>query len=503
MKARRNAIASVATAACGIGAALLATPLILDHVGRDGYGVWTLAMALVIYLGIVEAGMAPAAQRFVALARGAGDHARAARVFWSTLGFYLLLGLAGLALLELLAPAIARLFDLTPELEDEAIGLLRIVGLALPLGLLVAALANVLQGFERFTAVALTAALGSLAYLGALLALIGADASLSGLGWAVIAQQTVLVLARAGLVLDILRTRPGLVSRGEARAMAAMSARLQVSVASLIVNGQSDRVVAGLVAPPATVGQVGIAAQVAEAGRLLAAAPLVPATNRFAALRGTGDERGLHEAFARAEVAWVTVVLGAVAVGTACAAQFVRGWLGEGYGEAEAFATMLVGAYGVNLLVGMRTAYLRATGRVGLESRAGVVLMGLNLGCTVPLAVAFGAAGVVAGTLVAYLAGTAWFVRRFAAAAPEAARLRARDVRRPLALAVPLALVGGAIATGLVALVPAGWGLLLAVGAAGAAWAAYLALALRVRPAPRTLLRALQRARGASTAQSP
>ncbi len=71
--AQRNIGASIFTALIGIGAVLIATPMIIDHVGKAGYGVWTVSMAIVIYVGIVEAGMAPAIQRHVAAARAAGD----------------------------------------------------------------------------------------------------------------------------------------------------------------------------------------------------------------------------------------------------------------------------------------------------------------------------------------------------------------------------------------------------------------------------------------------
>ena len=119
------------------------------------------------------------------------------------------------------APAFVSLFGFPADLHEQAVDLVRIVALALPLGLTVAAVSNALQGFERFTAIAVTAAIGSVAYLAALVILIGQDASLSQLAWAVIAQQLVVLLARAGLALDVLVTRPSFVSRGTAREMAA------------------------------------------------------------------------------------------------------------------------------------------------------------------------------------------------------------------------------------------------------------------------------------------
>lgn len=489
-RARRNSLASVATAAVGVGTALLATPLIISYEGSAGYGVWAIALAVVIYLGILEAGFAPVAQRRVAMALGSGDRAGAARVFWSTLVLYMGLGLLGGAAVYLLAPVVIPLFDFPPALEQQAVDLLRLVAFAIPLGLLMAALTNALQGAERFTAVSVTAAAGSAAYLAALVVLIDQDVGLAGLGWAVIVQQLVLVLLRAVLLVEIARTRPGLVSRSEAREMLSLSARLQVTTVSLIVNGQSDRVVSGLVSPPTTVAQVSVAAQVAEAGRLIAAAPLVPATNRFAALEGAGETVTLRELFARTDRTWVTAVTGAVVIGACCAVPLVEAWLGTGFRQAGVFAAVLVVAYGSSIGLGMRSSLLRALGRPGLESRTALVLMGLNLLFTVPLAFAFAAPGVVAGTLLAYLAGGAWFVRRFSRAAPGFKAAGARELAVAIAWGLPAGVAGGAWCFAAIAVVPTGWALIPVALGMAAASLAFLGCALRT--GPRGLLVALR-----------
>ncbi|MFM8761753.1 MAG: MATE family efflux transporter, partial [Solirubrobacterales bacterium] len=227
-RARKNSVAAVATAATGVATALVGTPLIIDHVGKSGYGVWAISMAAVIYLGIVEAGFAPVVQRRVAASRGAGDEEGVVRVFWSTVFFYVGLGLVAAALVYLLAPVVVPVFGFPPGLEEQSVALFRLVALAIPLGLVMAALTNALQGAERFQAVAITAACGAVAYLGALVALTTGGASLSELGWAVIAQLGTLIIVRGVLVLEVALSRPRLVSRGEAREMASMSARLQV-----------------------------------------------------------------------------------------------------------------------------------------------------------------------------------------------------------------------------------------------------------------------------------
>ena len=441
-------------------------------------------MAIVIYSGIGEAGMAPAVQRYSAGARGADDHAGAARVFWSTLAFYLSIGLLAAIIIELLAPQIAGLFDFPSELLQQATELLRIVGLAVPLGLAMAALANLLQGQGRFSAIAVTAAFGSVAYLAAIVFLVGSGATLAQLGWAVIVQQLVLLLSRAVLAAGSLRQRPGFVTGQGAGAISGLSPRLQLSVASLIINGQSDRVVAGLVASPAVVAEVGIASQLAESGRLVAAAPLVPIFSRFASLQEPADEASLLRVFARVDRLWITAAIGATLIGTAAAPSLISGWLGSGFGLAGAFAAMLVAAYGSNLLFGVRISYLRACGSASLEARLATLLIALNLAFTVPLAIAFGATGVVAGTLIAYLIAGVWFAARFRRYAPEAARVPGAALATSVLWGIFFALIGGGLAALAASAIPTGWALVPIALITAAAWAGYLACVLRIRPTP-------------------
>ncbi len=507
--AQRNINASVITALIGIAAVLIATPLIIDHVGKAAYGVWTVSMAIVIYIGIIEAGMAPAVQRYIAVARGADDRAGAARVFWSTLVFYLSIGILAALIIELLAPQIASLFDFPSELEKEATELLRIVGLAVPLGLAMAALANLLQGQGRFTSIAVTAALGSIGYLTAVIWLVASDATLAQLGWAVIVQQLVLLVSRALLAAGSLRVRPGLVSGEDAVAIAGLSARLQLSVASLIINGQSDRVVTALVAPPAVVAEVGIASQLAESGRLVAAAPLVPIFNRFASLQSPDDRAALGRTFASVDRLWITATAGATLIGVAVAPSVIRGWLGSGFGLAGAFAAMLIAAYGSNLLFGVRISYLRARGSGSLEARLAVLLISLNLAFTVPLAIIFGAGGVVAGTLIAYLLGAGWFTRKFRDHAPEIEERSVGALLRAALWGVLFALVGGALAALAASAIPVGWALAVVLAVTATTWAGFLACSLSIRPTPagvkrwRSELADQFAARASSTTQSP
>ena len=156
-------------------------------------------------------------------------------------------------------------------------------------------------------------------------------------------------------------------------------------------------------------------------------------------------------------------------------------WLGSGYDEALVFATVLVVAYGFNIVTGIGSAYLRATGAVGIELRTGLLMVGLNLLFTIPLAIAAGALGVVFGTLAANVLGTAWFFWRLQAIVP----LTPPSLGRCLRVCV-LAALAGAVTLGagsLAATTLPRFVAMLPVGiAAAVSLGGYLAIALDVRP---------------------
>jgi O-antigen/teichoic acid export membrane protein len=484
----RNVAASLVNAGAGIGVALVTTPLIIHQVGTAGYGVWTIALAFILYLAIAEAGFGPAAQRFVAVAHGRGELRPAARIMWTTLALYVAVGLLVSVILVLAAGSITGLFDIPHRLQADARDLIRLVGPALTLALAATAVGNVQAGLERFVALAAATAAGSVVYLGLVIAFVAAGANLFQLGLTVVGQQLVMLIVRLVSVRDVVFSgRPAIVSRDEWSGLWRFAAKLQVSVLSLLVNNQSDKVVVGLVAPASTVGQLGVATQVAEAIRAVGAAALTPMISRLTAISGTGDERSLHATFRRLNSLWLLGLTGAGAIAVASVYPVLSGWLGSGYGDAAVFAEFLVSAGVISLLGGTRFAYLRAINRIGLEARLGVVVIALNVAFTIPLAIAVGSVGVVAGTLAANVLGLAWFVIRFNDVAPPTPPLPTSILLRAAVIAAAM----GALALGwglaVVALLPAGVALLPVLAGSAAALIAYAAAVARTRPTPTAL----------------
>jgi O-antigen/teichoic acid export membrane protein len=476
----RNVLANLINVAASIGASLVSLPFILDRIGTAGYGVWTIALTFIVYLTGAEGGFGPAAQRWASVSHGGGEREGVHRVLWTSLLLYTLLGIVVAVVIAAAAEGIVDLFSFPRRFHDDAVEMFRVVAVVMALTLVAAALGNVLQGIQRFAANALTSAAGSAAYLAGILIFLHGDNPLTVLALAAASQQVVTVLGRAVALRHlILAGRPTFLPRHEIRGLVGFSVRLQVGVLSGLFNSQSDKIVVGLVAPTRTLGQLGIATQFADAGRLVAGAALIPINTSLAVAVGARDHDRLVSEFAWVNRIWQITLVGATLIGLGALYPLIAGWLGPGHVQAAVLAAFLVAGTGFSLLGGTSAGYLRAIGRPGLEGRYGVIVVALNIAFTVPLAIAAGAIGVVAGTLAAYVTGVWWFMRRFWAVAPDLPRVPAREFARAMALGVACGAVVGAIGVAAIEALPQGVSLVPTVAAFALGLACYLALATR------------------------
>jgi O-antigen/teichoic acid export membrane protein len=474
----RNVLANLINVAASIGASLVSLPIILDRIGTAGYGVWTIALTFIVYLAGAEAGVGPAAQRWASVSHGGGEEAGIRRVLWTSLALYALIGVVVAAVMAVAAPGIVNLFNFPARFHDDAVVMFRIVGAVMALILVGTALANVLQGTQRFAPTALTSALGSGVYLAAILVFLQGPDPLIVLALAAAAQQVVTVAGR-GLALRRLFAAgaPIFLHRHEIRQLLGFSVRLQVGVLSGLINSQSDKIVVGLVSSTRTLGQLGIATQFADAGRLVAGAALIPINASLAVAVGAEDHERLVREFTWVHRIWQITMIGATLIGLGALYPLTAGWLGPGHAQAVVLGSFLIAGTGFSMLTGAGAGYLRAVGRPGLEGKVGVVVVALNLVLTIPLALAFGAIGVVAGTFGAYVCGVFWFMGRFWSAAPDLPRPSTRTFVKPVLLALVISALVEAVGVASIELLPRGLSLVPTVTAFLAGLALYMAAA--------------------------
>ena len=475
-----NIAVSVVNVVVVVGTSLAAVPLLIDRLGLAGFGLWTLAQTIVLYVTTAEVGFGPALARYASV--HATDPDRPRQVLGAAFALYTAAGLLVVAGCQLLADPLVDAFSVPPALHSDAVATVGIVGWVALVALLAAALGHVLYGLERFAAFTWTNMVGSLTFLVAIVALMRGGGRLQDAAYSALAQWSVVALLRLWPLRDVVFSRgPRVPGRALLRDLFGFSLRLQGAVLAGLLNTQTDRVVIGAVAKPTTVGQVSIATQMADAGRVLAWAALNPMISRMAVTFGAEGEGALTELLQRQRRLWTVGLVGGIAVAVGAARPTIQAWLGDGYDQAALFAVLLIAGYGIGLIPYPAFAYLRAKGNPAIEGVFGVVTVALNLVGTIVLALTVGAVGVVTATLVAYLAATVWVMRRLRGRVPvsTSASLDLPRVGAGVVLSAAAAYGAGMV---LVAALPRAVAF-VGIGIASAAiYAAYLAALTDLRP---------------------
>src|SRR5688500_4055202 len=93
---RRNALGVYAVYAAAMVSGLVVTPVVLDAMGTEAYGIWAVIGAITIYLSVLDLGVGPSIVRFAAEARGRGAPEDTNALASVGLALYAVIGIATL-----------------------------------------------------------------------------------------------------------------------------------------------------------------------------------------------------------------------------------------------------------------------------------------------------------------------------------------------------------------------------------------------------------------------
>ncbi|MFE3031423.1 lipopolysaccharide biosynthesis protein [Streptomyces canus] len=391
---------------------LVLTPYLIHRLGIDRFGVWALILVFLATLTVLDGGVGASLARFYAYHAARADRESAGRLVTWSLILFVALGALVTVLCLLLAPTIVSALEVAPRLQDEARQLLLVLGPLLTFALASNSSVALLQANARFRALAGVSCGSCLAYGAAVIVLIDSGQDLTLL--AILAAGRYLLVTVGGLSVGARHfrvRRPWLPARPERRAFWAYALRMQLSGLTVFLNGEIDALVIAALLPVRYVGVYAVGYQASNALRslpLYAFPPLLTrVTHVFAAHGLPGTVKEFHLLQAR----WLPAVLTYGVVTTTVVGVAVQVWLGPELALGGVVATVLLAGYTLQVaFTGMRTCFVRAIGRPGLETRYSWCSTAVNLALTVPLALLFGVVGVVLGTMIGLTAGSAYFV---------------------------------------------------------------------------------------------
>ncbi len=153
--------------------AVFSIPILIHGLGKDRFGVLTLAWALIGYASLFDIGLGRALTQLVAKKLGSGEDHEIPALVWTSLLLMLALGVAGAAVIIAISPWLVRHALKVPEaLQSEVVSSFRLLGLSVPVVILTAGLRGLLEAHQRFKLVnALRIPVGMFTFVGPLLVL--------------------------------------------------------------------------------------------------------------------------------------------------------------------------------------------------------------------------------------------------------------------------------------------------------------------------------------------
>jgi O-antigen/teichoic acid export membrane protein len=146
----RNLILNWMAFATSITVAFFLSPFIVHSLGNVAYGVWTLVISMVSYMGLLDLGLRGAVTRFVSRYHAQGDHAEASANVSAALWLRLWIGLVILGVTLILPTLARRAFPIPAELQSAATLAIIVTGINFGVTITFGVFGAVLAGLQRF-----------------------------------------------------------------------------------------------------------------------------------------------------------------------------------------------------------------------------------------------------------------------------------------------------------------------------------------------------------------
>ncbi len=380
-------------------------PYLVDRLGDDGYGLWTLTFSVLGFLSLVDFGFATSVVRFTAEARGSGDVDRRNRLLSTVLAVYLVLACVAALVVGGLSPFYADLFGIPEASRQAALPLLwvlaaRSIAVSLPFGMF----RSILFGNGRIGWVNAVQAGGSVLYAVASVAALECGGGLIGLAWANVAAFAVENLAYMAVAygtMPDLRISLRRFDRTMLGAAAWISAAQFVVTVSSLVLLRTDPIIVNAFLPLSAVALYGVALKVAENALML----IKQGVNVLGPLAAEWSGAGRQDDVRRLLVGGARLAL-APAAGMAVAAaalgrEALSSWIGPDYGEGALVLSILMASVALLVPQMVASGVFSMTGHHRLTAWAAFLSMTVNVVASLLLVWRIGLPGVALGTLVA------------------------------------------------------------------------------------------------------
>jgi len=190
----KNTLFGVIANGVQIATRLITVPVVIHHVGLDGYGIWSIIMVTAGYMRFGTAGIKSAFQKYVAEATGTGDY-KPANILLSTGSIsMLLLSVAGLIPAAILSGKLAGLFGVPLPFHAAASASITVIALTYAISNFGSAFEAIVMGGHRIDLTRKFNTILTILEAGAIITLLNLGYGLLAMTFVMAASELILVL---------------------------------------------------------------------------------------------------------------------------------------------------------------------------------------------------------------------------------------------------------------------------------------------------------------------
>ena len=397
----RNAAASYVNLVVGILLSLLLTRVLLRHLGTGVYGLWVVLIAIVGYIGLLDAGVSSAAVQRVARMTAAGDNEGLADIIRTSTIFFTLSGAVAVLITVGLAPFLASILHLGEVSREVAGATLVLLGAMTACKFLTSVPSALLFGSGRSDRLSQVGLAGMLVTQLAQIGVVLAGAGLVALGVVSVAGALVSLVASSLMARRVTGNsiRHGHFRRSVLVDLLRFGGRNTAIAVSGIVAYSLDAVVIGIIRPVAQVAPYNIGLSTANLTRSLTTQGTDLLLPTYAHFETVADPDRQARMFARSVMVTLAVSIPMlIALGT-FGEPILKLWLGSV--PPQSYTVMIaLGIVTILQLPGHQCfVFLTGVGRNQLMVRISIISATVNLIGSIIATFRFGPVGPALGSM--------------------------------------------------------------------------------------------------------
>jgi O-antigen/teichoic acid export membrane protein len=369
----RNTIYNLVGLGIPLLIAVVTIPVIIKYIGKERFGILSLAWAVFGYLSVFDIGLGQAATRYVAESLGKGERHKVPKYLWTSILFQSFMGMVGALALIIATPLLVkRILNIPQALQGEAQTVFILVAISLPVALVSGSFRGALEAGQRFDLVnAVKIPSGAASNL---LPLIGALAgfSLPGIVLLILFSRVLTLMAWAILNYKIYPEIRGRISLHSDTVRPLLKFGSWITISSFInpILTYLDRFMIGALLTVTAVSYYAAPYEMTVRLGILPGSLLMLLFPAFSALHGMQDEDRIRTLFGRS-TKYMLIIIGPIIIIIIIFARFILNlWLGKDFAQNSFLVLQILAAGDIlNTLANVPMGFLLGKGRSDIPAR--------------------------------------------------------------------------------------------------------------------------------------